>query len=160
MRAVLLDVTDLDVVGLAKEAIRKQILAIEDANYEVESPFTTAIDVKALRVGGNEQGVVIANIFDRIDLFTDTVIRMEERLKSIEINSEYVRRPIEPRGLGLLGRSLHSRGLDEVSDSFGINPDPSYLEKLIGLQRANDALDPKKAVRSTSNAPEKKKAIF
>ena len=66
-RVIYLDHNDLDSVEFCKKEIIKQVRSINDGNNQIDSPISTAIDIKLLRESKNQQEQWFATIIEMLE---------------------------------------------------------------------------------------------
>ena len=84
MRTISLDIHDLDSVDEARQEICKQVDVIESGDFEMNTPISVALDLRALKDSGDPEQSALAAVLEGIAELKGVVLRLQASLGSSE----------------------------------------------------------------------------
>lgn len=110
VRAIQVDLTDLDSVESACRQLEDQVTAIESAGYEAESPISVAFDLESLKSSGKPDEAILATVLEEM-----SALRREVALLRVPRPASGIRfRP--PTTSDELFKLLERNGEDQLAD--------------------------------------------
>ena len=84
VRTISVDIHDLDSVDEARQAISSQIDAIESGDFQMNTPISVAMDLRAYRTSDDLESRALADVLEGIGQLKALVVAVERRLARVE----------------------------------------------------------------------------
>ena len=115
MRTVRFNIHDLDSVEDAKASLRTQIEAIHGGGLAIETPISTAVDLKALRGSENPEDRSLAEVLEALGGVTRALKQVEHRIAAVESGANNVWPYSKSGGLpDIFGRQATRRSIGDA----------------------------------------------
>jgi hypothetical protein len=120
-RAIVFDHTDLDSVANAIEGLERQMRAALEPGTEIQSPFSVAIDLDALKVSGDPEKRGIADLMGMVAGLTRSVASLEKTLHNNRRRGRGWRPP------ALTNKIAENSSISVPTGPSRTNGDPGYV---------------------------------